>query len=508
MHLNKAHRVRRISIKSRVAVSTQAFALRTLLHKNIAALEAVLDEACDSLPLEHADMFYRLPNLHVDVSVNENHLLNRELLFGVIKAQVLSAIKKTGDVPKPIQASTLLAGIGQASNALGYQEHYAIGQNELKTKQHEATSILTDSTIDCLLYYLSNGIVPWYAMPNEPLTEARRLLRDKPSLVMLINQQVTDFPARQRWIAFLLNTFGTPSSVMRNLLNATLCTNVKMNRDICEEVLSSPLNMQCKLNILTLFTSLNNDRLPFGLIDDLKNQITAQSQIVEDDASLLAIARSLIAIIESVHDKIKNYSEDIPIAVEQQALAQQQPDLPVIENAIKENFDKDARPIRLNYAGLVLFHPYLPRLFTRQQWLNAEYQIKPECLPIAARSLCYLCAGTTILADDQASIIKLLLGVNIEDLLLVGKRPLSNEVIEELENLTTSFITHWGALGSTSNQALRSSFIKRGGLLTFTDNSWRLTIERQAPDVLLGSLPFSLSTIKLPWMHFPLHLTW
>jgi hypothetical protein len=276
---------------------------------------------------------------------------------------------------------------------------------------------------------------------------------------------------------------------------------------MCERVLASSLNMQSKLNIITLFTSLSYARLPYGLTDQLTSHITAQIQAMEDDATSLPFARSLLAIIESIKDQIKDYSKDT-LEIEQTAKIPQQHELPICENPDKALFDKNAGSMRLDHAGLVLFHPYLLRLFTRQQWLNAERQIKPDCLNIAARSLCYLCAGTTTLAEHQAGMIKILLGVNVKDLLLVTQQPLSNELIEELENLTTSFITHWGSLGNTSTEVLRTIFVERNGILTFTDSSWRLTIERQALDVLLDSLPFSLSTIKLPWMHFPLHVTW
>ena len=78
----------------------------------------------------------------------------------------------------------------------------------------------------------------------------------------------------------------------------------------------------------------------------------------------------------------------------------------------------------------------------------------------------------------------------------------------EVDALVAAAIEHWQALKRTSAAAVRTSFLQRSGLLKADDNGWRLQVESGPFDVLLKRLPWSLSVIKLPWMHTPLHCEW
>jgi hypothetical protein len=164
--------------------------------------------------------------------------------------------------------------------------------------------------------------------------------------------------------------------------------------------------------------------------------------------------------------------------------------------------------IRVSYAGLILFAPYLPRLFDNQGWLDEQKTIKQIHLVTAAKALCYLCCGKASLPEYQLTLIKVLLAMHPEDLLLIDPVSLPVKLQDDLDLLSQSLIMHWAKLGNTSIDGLRNTFINRSGLLAQQQEAWELKIERKAFDVMLDFLPFSISTTKLPWLEHPIQLSW
>ena len=67
---------------------------------------------------------------------------------------------------------------------------------------------------------------------------------------------------------------------------------------------------------------------------------------------------------------------------------------------------------------------------------------------------------------------------------------------------------HWKALKGTSVDGLRLSFLQRCGALRDTSAGWRVQLESESFDILLARLPWSVATVKLPWMTRPLFTDW
>jgi hypothetical protein len=78
----------------------------------------------------------------------------------------------------------------------------------------------------------------------------------------------------------------------------------------------------------------------------------------------------------------------------------------------------------------------------------------------------------------------------------------------EAEDLITSAINHWKALKSTSIKGFQISFLQRKGILTEKEDLWTLQVEKKSHDLLLDSLPWSFSLIKLPWMKKMIQVEW
>ena len=132
----------------------------------------------------------------------------------------------------------------------------------------------------------------------------------------------------------------------------------------------------------------------------------------------------------------------------------------------------------------------------------------PANLPRACALLHGLACGDTAAAEHQMPLIKLLLGrapgVAMSAAL---PRPTAADR-EEIDSLLAAVRTHWTALGNTSTEGLRLSFMQRRGLLRRDEGAWQLHMQSEGFDVLLSLLPWSISLIKLPWMALPLRVEW
>jgi hypothetical protein len=91
---------------------------------------------------------------------------------------------------------------------------------------------------------------------------------------------------------------------------------------------------------------------------------------------------------------------------------------------------------------------------------------------------------------------------------LPAKATLTKKEKGQAESLLVDVIGHWKALKNTSPDGLRTGFFWRDGVITPKDNGYLLRVETRAQDVLLGSLPWAIGLIKLPWMDEPLHVDW
>ena len=163
---------------------------------------------------------------------------------------------------------------------------------------------------------------------------------------------------------------------------------------------------------------------------------------------------------------------------------------------------------RVHHAGLVLLHPYLPRFFESTGVRAARGSLDPAALPRAAALLHCLAVGDADIHEFELDFIKLLLGLPLGAPLPVSAGLLRPEDREEAGALLAAVLDHWRALGRTSVQGLRGSFLRRTGLLREDDRGARLQVEPAAFDVLLGQLPWGIGTIKLPWMPRPLFTEW
>ncbi len=161
---------------------------------------------------------------------------------------------------------------------------------------------------------------------------------------------------------------------------------------------------------------------------------------------------------------------------------------------------KDAR-IKVQNAGLLLLHPFLENLFFYSGILVSNEQVIPsKNLSSAAVLLHYLATGHEKVDEFELGFIKILLGLDPDQPLLITKGLLTQYQKEEAEIILTSAIGHLSLLKNTSINDFRDSFIRRSAVLYRFKNGWKVQMERAPLELLLCSIPWPFSIIKLPWM--------
>lgn len=174
--------------------------------------------------------------------------------------------------------------------------------------------------------------------------------------------------------------------------------------------------------------------------------------------------------------------------------------------------DQPAPGLPVAACGLVLLHPYLPRLLSGLGWIADDHPVgqplPPAVLPPAAALLHWLATGRDEPYEFELPLIKILLGLRPDDPLPVGGGRLDDAMREEGEALLAAAIAHWPALGQTSIAGLRISFLQRAGLLYPAPDGWLLRPQTETYDLLLDRLPWGISLIRLGWMRGCLHTEW
>jgi hypothetical protein len=177
-----------------------------------------------------------------------------------------------------------------------------------------------------------------------------------------------------------------------------------------------------------------------------------------------------------------------------------------------DNYESDitsamAEGIYIGNAGIILVWPYLSAFFTKLGMMNDNKFIDDEAAHRAVHILQYLVTGEEAPAEEHELVLnKLLCGIDPSEPLSM-EFIISEEERTECDNLLHAIVTNWTALKKSSVAALRGAFLKKEGLLT-KQASWNVKIERQAVDMLIDKLPWSISIIKLPWCKDLIYCEW
>ena len=170
--------------------------------------------------------------------------------------------------------------------------------------------------------------------------------------------------------------------------------------------------------------------------------------------------------------------------------------------------DQHDNCIYVQNAGLILLHPFLTAYFFELGLLDDKSQFSStKKQQRAAILLNYLQSGSIGYQEWEMSLNKILVGLGISDFVPIGIKLTKKEKVAS-KNLLATVVTYWTALKSSNPEALQQNFFMREGKISKKNENWLVQIERTGVDILLDKLPWSIGTIKLPWLSQLIHVEW
>ncbi|HEX6181376.1 MAG TPA: contractile injection system tape measure protein, partial [Chitinophagaceae bacterium] len=165
------------------------------------------------------------------------------------------------------------------------------------------------------------------------------------------------------------------------------------------------------------------------------------------------------------------------------------------------------KEIIVENGGICLIAAYLPAFFKALGYVDSN-RFKTKAHVIRAIYLLhYIVHGKTAAPEYLLQLNKLLCGWRLASPLPHRKRWRKSELLEA-DELIQSIISNWSALKNTSIEGLRSNFLQRKAILTENEHYWTLKVEKKGVDILLGTINWSYSLVKLPWIKKPLQVEW
>ena len=179
------------------------------------------------------------------------------------------------------------------------------------------------------------------------------------------------------------------------------------------------------------------------------------------------------------------------------------------EISIKEEFsDEDLKiGVKVNNAGLILFWPFLTRLFEHLSFIKAGAFINAETMNQAVYILQYLVYNDIDFPEYELVLNKILVGIKPEDHLNPFVT-ITDEEKDMAQSLLNGLIKNWEKVKNSTPEGIQETFLQREGILKFETDKVSLKVEKKGVDVLIKSIPWNISLIKLAWMQKPLYVEW
>lgn len=331
---------------------------------------------------------------------------------------------------------------------------------------HKGSTRQLNNLQNTFLYFLETGQLPWYATTsflNEFIRPKifQAALLDKAFLQKLIKQFASDNNSLERFVQ-------------------------QMDNQIIE---------------FFIFHFLKGKASESSLDLQLIQYLTQASGIVNPAFKKLV---DLVAVRTPLNEEKPYMPEGKNLQPDKEAQVNpdlsEESDFKDIEKMTEQNSAKsiEQKALYVQNAGLILAHPFLPNLFAHTNCV-VENRLLPDKKSMAVHLLHYLATGTEQEFECNLIFEKYLCGISPE-FPINRKITLTNQEKSECDDLLKSMINHWTALKNSSPDTLRQMFLQRDGKLDLQQASHKLYMEHQSCDILLNSLPWGISIVKLPWM--------
>jgi len=168
----------------------------------------------------------------------------------------------------------------------------------------------------------------------------------------------------------------------------------------------------------------------------------------------------------------------------------------------------DLEELHITNAGLVLLAPFFGVVFKDLGYLDkkGDFISKDERIRAVHFSQ-FLVTGKPNPPELSLALNKIICGIKV-DSPIARFIDLTAAELDAAREVIDSALGHWSALKRTSAPVFQETFLQHQGILTFQGSSWQLRIERTTVDIMLDTLPWTISIIKHPWMQQPVMVEW
>jgi hypothetical protein len=471
------HRIRRLLWRIKLDSAEDAFALRARLTRTVKTeVLPELERVFDGLP--SGDDLVQIERLEVTVRVADTDSLERatvDTIRGDLRARLTNlAAAPTGGVPA-----------------------------DSDTAVRRATARV--SRLAALLHYLETGTVPWYAEPaSADLSYVRELEETAGSEMAAVLQRLPASPAATAVFLFrLLSLLPDPAwvSVVHAVARQRHHPDESGVIDAVERIATAPERSSARHARLELAAAIIAGWFA-PMAADTPSEAGSKPTVSSDAQRLfdrLALPTRLAKPINSPRFSYISPGDD---AAPPAAIGDRHPsaNLPETDRTFG---------VPVSNAGLVLLTPFLPRLFAARNVAHpGEKSLNAEALRRAAALLHFAASGESDGHEYELGLIKILLGVPVDQPILFASGILNRGDREAIETLLSDVVEHWRVIRPMSIDAFRESFLHRRGLLIDARGSWHLRVEASPIDSFLDHLPWSLTTLTMAWLPAPITLDW
>ena len=420
----------------------------------------------------------------------------------------------------------------------------------------------TGSALQLLIFFLLHGDFPWWASKkaeidlysifqrvlNENFKELISFLikhPDKKEIFLRIENQFSgnifedinqlliknyfpDIDELLRNILKLLSALTFPQTIIKSIdkiITTVLLSSLRTHKEISEQQLASEIFVQ-----FSIINSLTEE--------DFYDKTVFQLQKISKGLGVIDphLLRIFINLLLFNYPEILEKHSDIIIKILQEQI--KLTSLPDLEDTLgiimqkvysaKNSFDKQLKKIKVqkdlpeipleepedetdeifvSNAGISLIAVYLPSLFDKLNLLKDGVFENRNNENRAALLINYISYKKTEAYEFNLQLNKILCGIPINET-LPKEIKISKLEVDEIDLLLESVIKNWTEIKNTSVEGLRTAFLEREGILYDKGNSYQLKVDRKPHDIILETLPWSISIIKYNWMKKPIYVEW
>jgi hypothetical protein len=471
------HRIRRLLWRVKLDSAVDAFALRARLTRTVKTeVLPELERVFEGLP--SGDDLVQIERLEVTVQVTGTASLERATVE-VIRSDLRARLTNLIAAPPG----------GLAGDA--------------DTAVRRATARV--SRLAALLHYLETGAVPWYAEPaSADLNYVRELEETAGTEMAAVLQRLPAAPAATAVFLFRLLSL-LPDAAWVSVVHAVARQRHRPDEsgviEAVERIATAPERSSARHARLELAAAMIAGWFA-PMAAETPPEPRSRPTVSSDAQRLfdrLALPTRLAKPINSPRFSYISPGDDSPPPA---AAGDRR------SSATPPETDRTFG-VPVSNAGLVLLTPFLPRVFAARNVAHpGEKSLNAEALRRAAALLHFAASGENDGHEYELGLIKILLGVPLDQPILFASGILNRGDRDAIETLLSDVVEHWRVIRPMSIDAFRESFLHRRGLLIDARGSWHLRVEASPIDSFLDHLPWSLTTLTMAWLPAPITLDW